>query len=288
MPRNIIRSGGNGKLIGYVRPSFKYIPSDSDAQTYILAVEAVDGQVLENNVRMAIDNFVKGCKDDDIWNSIKSCCILSGARTLDGALIPLKGTAPTNNNFISTDYDRKTGLKGNGSNKYLNTNRAANADPLFNKHVSLYLSELNSSLSSFRYYLGDSSSTTYMYSSAFSSPAHSSINGNVNGGASGGSVSNVGVGFKMISRWPQTSPTSSPVKFYLKDTEITLTLGVANPTSIPLYIFANNANNTPQSYSNARIAFYSIGESINSVGFGYSTTLLRNRVDTLISVFNTL
>jgi hypothetical protein len=31
------------------------------------------------------------------------------------------GTAPTNNNFVDADYNRETGLVGNGSTKYLDS-----------------------------------------------------------------------------------------------------------------------------------------------------------------------
>lgn len=113
---------------------------DADAQAYIAAVEAADTEPLEQGVRDAINDFVVGCKADGIWGAIKASCILAGARTLAGALVPLKGTAPTNNNFVSGDYDRETGLVGNGSNKYLDTNRNANADPQDDFHCSFYLS----------------------------------------------------------------------------------------------------------------------------------------------------
>jgi hypothetical protein len=57
--------------------------------------------------------------------AIKASCILAGARTLAGALVPLAGAAPTNvGPFVSGDYNRKTGLVGDGSTKYLNSNRA--------------------------------------------------------------------------------------------------------------------------------------------------------------------
>jgi len=62
--------------------------SDPDAQAYITAVETADGQALETAVRTAINNFVVGCKADGIWNAIKASCILAGARTLAGALVP--------------------------------------------------------------------------------------------------------------------------------------------------------------------------------------------------------
>ncbi len=113
---------------------------DPDAAAYIAAVETADGQTLETGVKAAINTFVVGCKTDGIWNAIKACCILAGARTLGGALVPLVGTAPTNINFVSGDYNRKTGLVGNGSTKYLDTNRNNNADPQNNRHVCVYAS----------------------------------------------------------------------------------------------------------------------------------------------------
>jgi len=112
---------------------------DPDAQAYIDAVELEDGQALEDGVRTAINDFVVGCKSDGIWSAIKSACILAGARTLDGALVPLVGSAPTNNNFVSGDYDRETGLKGNGSTKYLDSNRNNNADPQDDNHNAIYI-----------------------------------------------------------------------------------------------------------------------------------------------------
>jgi hypothetical protein len=109
-----------------ITPTFSF---DADAQTYITAVETADGQALETATRYAINNFVIGCKQDGIWSAIKASCILAGARTLSGALVPLVGTAPTNFNFVSGDYNRKTGLVGDKSTKYLDSNRNNNADP---------------------------------------------------------------------------------------------------------------------------------------------------------------
>jgi hypothetical protein len=113
---------------------------DPAAAAYITAVEAADGQALETGVRDAINTFITGCKSDGIWSAIKASCILMGARTLAGALTPLAGAAPTNNNFVSGDYSRRAGLKGNGSNKTLNSNRANNADDKDNCHAYAYVS----------------------------------------------------------------------------------------------------------------------------------------------------
>ena len=87
----------------------------------------------------AINNFVVGCKQDGIWDPIKTCCIMAAWDGLNGALYPLKGAAPTNYNFVAGDYDRETGLKGDGSTKYLNSNRNNNTDPQNSKHLAVYI-----------------------------------------------------------------------------------------------------------------------------------------------------
>lgn len=117
---------------------FYYEETDAEADAYIKAVEIADGQALESNVRKAITRFVLECKKDGIWSAIKTSCILAGARTLDGALTPLVGTAPTNFNFVANDYNRKTGLLGNGMTKYLDSNRLASADGNTNHHIAVY------------------------------------------------------------------------------------------------------------------------------------------------------
>jgi hypothetical protein len=113
---------------------------DADASAYLQAVMQADGVGLEPAVQLAVNNFIVGCKTDGTWPAIKASCILAGARTLTGALVPLVGTAPTNvGPFVSGDYNRETGLVGNGSTKYLNSNRNNNADPQNNNHNSAYV-----------------------------------------------------------------------------------------------------------------------------------------------------
>jgi len=71
-----------------ITPTYDGLVSDADATAYLAAVQAADGQLLEPAVRIAINNFVVGCKADGIWTAIKASCILAGARTLAGALVP--------------------------------------------------------------------------------------------------------------------------------------------------------------------------------------------------------
>jgi hypothetical protein len=116
---------------------------DTDAAAYITAVETADAASLPNNIKFAINNFVIGAKADGFWSAIKAACFLAGPATLNGALVPLVGPAPTNVGglFVSGDYNQLTGLKGNGTSKYLNTNRNNNADGQNNNHRCVYVTE---------------------------------------------------------------------------------------------------------------------------------------------------
>jgi hypothetical protein len=90
---------------------------DPDAINYLAGIEAADGQELEYEVKEAIQEFIVGCKDDGIWNAIKSSCIIAGARTLAAAAtVPLRGPTPTLVTsplaFNQSNYNRKTGVNG--------------------------------------------------------------------------------------------------------------------------------------------------------------------------------
>lgn len=89
---------------------------DSDAQALIGAIETADGQSLESGVKDALNAYFLGLKADGIFSLLQNFLILpNGARTLAGVMIPAVGPSAINNNFILSDYNRKTGLKGRGA-----------------------------------------------------------------------------------------------------------------------------------------------------------------------------
>jgi hypothetical protein len=232
------------------------------------AVEAADGQPLELATRLAITDFVVGCKVDGIWTAIKASCILAGARTLAGALVPLAGTAPTNFNFVSGDYDRKTGLVGNGSNKYLNSNRANNADPQNSQHLAVYMSSVGSTNNALLY--SDNAAETgtsgllHNGFGQFSARMRNSalFSGNAIATGFGGAVISSSTAISLrnnaaVSASTQTSQT---------------------PTDTTIFVY-KRIENGPTLYSTARLAFYSIGESLD-------LALLDARVTTLINALS--
>jgi hypothetical protein len=240
---------------------------DADAQAYIAAVETADGQALEAGVRWNIDQFVRGCKADGIWTAIKTSCILSGARTLSGALVPLVGTAPTNvGPFVSGDYNRKTGLVGDGSTKYLNSNRNINADPQNNYAVSVWLSSAGTPSNSIQLYMG----------------ANSVVTGTTSLGIASSQLftRNKSTGFVLFGASTQTGflghSRNASANYVTRSggANVTRTEASQAPASSETHVFAEA--NTTSYRSNARLAFYSIGESLD-------LALLDTRISTLIT-----
>jgi hypothetical protein len=247
------------------------IPFDADAQAYITAVEAADGQALEQNVKVAINNFVVGCKDDGIWDAIKASCILAGARTLTGALVPLKGTAPTNFNFVSGDYSRTTGLVGNGSTKYLDSNRNNNADPQDNQSEGVFIHTVQPS--GVAAYIGagggvETGATHIIVDYSLSVSTYRSRFGTTAASRSGGHLI---TGFSGMTR-----NSSSSFAFRLNGLSTTSNTASQTPASNSVYVFGRNFSNAVNAPTSGRLQFYWIGEALD-------LALLDARVTTLVS-----
>lgn len=239
---------------------------DIDASTYIANVETADGQSLEAGVKDAYNAFVVGCKQDGIWDAIKASCILSGARTLTGALVPLVGTAPTKNGTAAGwNYDRKLGLKGNAVDNYINTNRAANADPQNSVHYSVSIEQpilsndspigsIATSPNRFSQILGESTTINYSLNAA--------------GGVS--LAGNVG-GFYGVSR-----SNSTQISIRRSSATVVSSLNSVAPSAEPYYVFARNVNGSPSLYYPDRMTFYSIGEAFDLALLDTRVTALEN------------
>jgi len=244
---------------------------DIDAKNYIDAVQNADQAFLEPNVRQAINRFVKGCKDDGIWNAIKASCILAGARTLNGALVPLKGSAPTNFNFVTADYNRKTGLKGGGVTKYLDSNRASNADPQNNHHLCVYKTEHGGGTQVYIGVLSNNAGASHIVSSVTSQTTQARSRSVT---ARGTSI-NTTLGTIAVSR-------SISTEFSLRASGVTEAFaansdGVSTGNS---FVFGSNSSGLFLA-SASRLSFYSIGESLE-------LTLLDTRISTLMTTLDSV
>jgi hypothetical protein len=237
---------------------------DPDVLAYIAAVEAADGQSLEEGVATAFTDFIVGCKADGIWSALKASCILAGARTLAGALVPLVGSAPTNNNFVSGDYDRETGLKGNGSTKYLDSNRADDADGQNDHHQSVWITTLGTGNTVF--YLG--ADGTYGESTLING-------GRVRSRTAGSTIfytAGNSTGFFGTSR-----SNSSNFDAFGGGSVSNFSSGSSLPSSYNSFVLARSSKSGTLSLPiNGRISFYSIGEALD-------LALLDTRVSNLMT-----
>jgi hypothetical protein len=249
------------------------IVQDTDAVAYIASVESADAQDLEDGVKFAYEDFILGCKADGIWSAIKASCILAGARTLSGALVPLVGTAPTNFNFVSADFSRETGLKGNGSTKYLNSNRANNADPQNSKHIFSYLTEK---------FVRSGNQTTIGRSGTGGSSLTQGPSGSTFFRANYLSETTFpnGVSFP-LGGWGVSRSSASSVNYIFRNDGSgsvfraetgTLSSNSTTPVSSSINVFGN----TGLTYTAARLSFYSTGEHIDLAA-------LNTRVSTLMT-----
>lgn len=239
---------------------------DADAKTYIASVETADVQELELGVKNAINNFIVGAKADGIWDAIKSSAILAGARTLNGALRPLKGTAPTNFNFVAGDYNRKTGLVGNGTTKYLDSNRNNNADSQNNNHNAVYVSTAETS--AVAQYIGTGSTNVGRNNLGHNPAVPEGFARNRS--TAGTTAAGTPTGLLGHSR-----NNGSNYIFRASGSNITATESSNTPENANVDVFRRGTGN----YTNARIAFYSIGESLN-------LALLDTRVTQLMTDLN--
>jgi hypothetical protein len=244
-----------------------WAPADADAAVYIAAVEAADEQALEQPVKIAIDNFVLGCKQDGIWDAIKASCILAGARTRLGALTPLVGTAPTSFNFVDGDYNRKTGLVGDGSTKYLDSNRNNNADPQDSNHNAVYISVATSGGPIMGSDSTQAGSNNIFWAEDANGIFMRSRSGTLQSfqGASPAPTGLLGHSRALADSYTQRAYGSNATK----------TNNSSAPADNNVKVFRRISL-----YIDARIAFYSIGESLN-------LALLDARVTDLINAFDT-
>jgi hypothetical protein len=224
------------------------------------------------NLVNSFDAFIKGCKEDGNWNAIKTGCVMAGWNGLAGALTPLKDGAPTNFNFVSGDYNRKTGLVGNGSTKYLNSNRNNNADPQNNFSLSVYTTVAGDTVTS-----GNS-----IAAGGTVSPANS---GACALGATTGSSRNRSsalftpadtgfIGFHGTSR-----NNSSSYNYRRLQSSQVVTQDSQTPFDGNVFVFANTG---PSAWSNVRLSFYHIGESVDLAKLDSRVTTLMSNIATAI------
>ena len=262
---------------GYPGYGSQHVPSDPDARDYLSRVAAADGAGVEVGIANAIEQFILGCKADSTWDAIQASCILCGARTLSGALVPLKGTAPTPYNFVEADYSRSgtPGLKGDGTTKYLDTNRAQNADPQNDSHHSVYATDGGTNL---HYKIGSSSAAGCFVSqrTTFSSGANRpSVYQNV---AVGGVFSSTTLNGNAAGLYGASRSDATGFAYRLPGGSGTHTAASVTPGIDSNYVFAFNNAGALIGQFDGRLAFYSVGASLDLASLDTRVTNMVNGI----------
>tara|TARA_S200002703_G_scaffold158118_1_gene167677 strand:+ start:969 stop:1808 length:840 start_codon:yes stop_codon:yes gene_type:complete len=257
---------------GYPYRGSQRLPSDPDALTYLAAVAAADGAPVEVGVAMAVDDFFRGVKADNTFSAIKAACLLCGARTLAGALVPLVGTAPTNvaDGFVAGDYTRggaTPGLKGDGTS-YLDSGRADNADPQDDNHLSVFVTVTPTGATQDFAGTASASAERVLRQNADTDIAQFLNNDTNTGGTSG--VPTAGTLFAT------SRSSSSAYTVRLNGVNITRTSASTGVNALSAFIFCRNLNGSPFTFSQGTLAFYSIGEALD-------LEALENRVSALVT-----
>ena len=221
---------------------------DPDAAAYFARITTAGSSITTAN-KSAVNAFITGCKADGIWPAIKASCLLAGPDSLAGALVPLVGTAPTNVNFVSGDYSRTTGLVGDGTTKYLDSNRNNNADPQNSKHLAVWRTQ-SETLDITRAAIGMASTTGQ--SNLFTNATSRIYRIHDTGGIIADTSTITGL-------WGASRSSSTTKTGRYNNTNTTISTVSAIPASANLQVFARNGAD----FSNARMSFYSIGEAID-------------------------
>jgi hypothetical protein len=238
-------------------------PFDADALAWIGRVEADDGEALEEAVRVAFNAFVVGLKDDGLWSLIDGGCVLAGARTLLGATEGFKGPAVTINNFVAGDYNRVTGLRGNGTDKWLGsglTNLEREQDEF---HMALFRTEAPGTGHNL---IGNGSTQTGTVTINTTTSVLRSQNRAATNAAS--TYANTTTGFIGSFR-----NNASEIIMMAGGTEQTIASASDGRRNSGILVFRAGGQ-----YDGGRTSFYSIG-----AGLGAGRTALRSRVNTLMA-----
>lgn len=266
---NLTAKGWEVRINGTIYTTW-YNPTDADARTWINAVEAADGQGLETAARQAYDTFVQGLKIDNNFTPLGLFVMSSGARTFAGSLVPLVGPTQAPVNISSGDYTRAGGILGDFATKYIDTAYNTSSTTLNNVHWSVY----------------ETSPTTPSAVSMYHGMRIVGVTGlqvGRNGNTSAArarcqtvdndQVANTtpAAGLSGVNRINSTGYT-----YRIAGQNYSVTRGSSSIGNLNLYVNTSNVDGAADFYSNARVAAYACGTSLNQ-------DALESRIQTFLS-----
>lgn len=244
---------------------------NGDTEVIINAVIAAEGsnafgQDSEANRaanKWRFDDFITGCKNDPSpkvgvsnFDALKSWRIAL-PNTLDGFLVCGVGPNPTLQNFVEGDYSQLYGLAGNGTSKYLDTNRSASADPTDNRSLGVWRSTSETR-----------DNTFYAMADKASGPSASHLSTTIGNrafrAATASGTATLSEATAIDGFWAVSRENSTQVIGRYNETSTTFTQTSAAPADTNYTVFGRtNAMGVVSVFSNAVISFYFSGESVD-------------------------
>jgi hypothetical protein len=181
------------------------------------------------------------------WDTAKTAGSFVGVG-IQGITIPLRNGMPTltNNNFIAGDLDQLTGLKGDGSTKWLSTGTFDDDTALNDISISIWITE----------------SPTITFSSCFSSGATEIDQGNLNQcGPNSRNYSSNNIFVTMLNYMGHTRTGSTGYDYRFNGLTGTLTSTSVVTPSAGFSLFGRGTNASAK--SNPRIAAWHYSSAIN-------------------------
>ena len=253
-----------------VRASTEY---DTDAQAFFTRVTTAGGS-LTTTEQQATNTLVLSLKGYSIWSKMKAIYPMVGASAAACAQ-NLKSSSFTGT-FTATGWTyASTGVTGNGTSAYMNTNYTPSTQGLLNDaHFSVYLRS-NISASTVDCGAYDGTNETAIY------PRHA--NGSIYTAVNSTTFPPVTTNNNSRAFFICTRISSTIENTFINTTKYSRTITSIGRPIINIYIGANNNNGTASNYSNRENAFASIGDGLTDTEAGnfytavqaFQTTLAR-------------
>ena len=258
-----------GKWILPKEPS----PFSPEATNYFSRLDAA-GDTTYVDYKQPLANYIDSLVTlgGAYWDDMGSAASFVGVG-IQGVTVPLKSTMPTltNNNFVVGDLDQLTGLKGDASTKYIDTNVADNINGSTDISAGIYVTE--GSELEFDAYFGSSENGTGENKTLLSNGYATSIRVFSDVGDNTPSALDAPTGLISSSRG-----TSASVDYRADGISGTITRTGETPQGGDMYFFATNNSGPAIRHSDIRAAAMHFSTAMSSAELatleGLQATLL--------------
>ena len=235
---------------------------DPDAES-LFANRADFGDPTGTAYKQAISDYVIALKAvSGLWEDITQLIVFAGATTAFTALRPIKGASPTGVNLVNADVNIKTGVKGDGSTKYIQSGYSGLVTGASQNDCHMYGYYTEMPTTNAMALFGQGGSTTTGGSMILYGTGANSTSIKSRASSADTVTGNTGVGGYGINR-----NASGSYQAMRAATTSTITRTSQTTPARRLHILARtgNSDDTPANHANARILVWATGKGITTL-----------------------